>query len=153
TSPVWRFFLSDGVVGSSAYAGVLLPSVDRVGRYFPLTIFAELPADLQPMAIAIHGREWLATVEALALGAREAEDFHLERFEEAVQASAESLTLIEQYYGVDLGEGFATTSRHWRLPMVSVDRVAAALIDPLMHMMARHLQPLTMWWTDGSEAV
>src|SRR5687767_4552269 len=63
TSPVWRFFLSQGVVGSSSFAGIVLPSVDRVGRYFPLTIFAELPADLSAIAVAIHGREWLKTVE------------------------------------------------------------------------------------------
>src|SRR5512139_3843786 len=43
TSPVWRFLLMPGVCGSAAWAGVLMPSVDRVGRYFPLTIALELP--------------------------------------------------------------------------------------------------------------
>jgi len=45
TSPVWRFVLAEGVCGSGAYAGVMLPSVDRVGRYFPLTIVAQLNVD------------------------------------------------------------------------------------------------------------
>src|SRR5215467_11283482 len=44
TSPMWRFFLSDGIAGATSYAGILLPSVDRVGRYFPLTVVVELPA-------------------------------------------------------------------------------------------------------------
>src|SRR5262249_51991550 len=40
TGRVWRFVLSAGVCGSGVYAGVLVPSVDRVGRYFPLTLIA-----------------------------------------------------------------------------------------------------------------
>ncbi|WP_206077501.1 type VI secretion system-associated protein TagF [Massilia sp. HP4] len=39
-APVWRFALAPGVCGRAAMAGVLLPSVDRVGRYFPLTLAA-----------------------------------------------------------------------------------------------------------------
>ncbi len=34
TAPVWRFLLPAGSAGP-AMAGVLMPSVDRVGRYFP----------------------------------------------------------------------------------------------------------------------
>jgi len=42
-SPVWRFVLMPGVVGlNTAMAGVLMPSVDRVGRYFPLTLIAPI---------------------------------------------------------------------------------------------------------------
>ena len=37
TGPVWRFGLSAGVCGEHTYIGILVPSVDRVGRYFPLT--------------------------------------------------------------------------------------------------------------------
>lgn len=153
TSPVWRFFLSGGVIGASSYAGILLPSVDRVGRYFPLTIFAELPAELPPMAIAIHGREWLKTVEALALHALESEDFRVEDFDAGLLASAEVLTSVEQYFGLGLGESFPSAAGHWRLPMISADRVAASLIDPLMDLAARQLQPMSLWWTDGSEAL
>lgn len=34
-SPIWHFALAAGVCGESAWAGVMIPSVDRVGRYFP----------------------------------------------------------------------------------------------------------------------
>lgn len=153
TSPVWRFFLTGGVISASSYAGIVLPSVDRVGRYFPLTIFSELPADLPPMAVVIHGREWLKTIEALALHALQSEDFDIDQFDEAVQASAEPLSNVEQYYGISLGDGFPAASTHWRVPMISVDRVAASLIDPLMELAGRHLQPMSLWWTEGSEDV
>ncbi len=39
-APVWHFALAPGVCGASAAVGVWMPSVDRVGRYFPLTIAA-----------------------------------------------------------------------------------------------------------------
>lgn len=37
-APVWRFALAPGVCGPDAAVGVLMPSVDRAGRHFPLTI-------------------------------------------------------------------------------------------------------------------
>lgn len=43
-APVWCFALAPGVCGHAAMAGVLLPSVDRVGRYFPLTLAAACAA-------------------------------------------------------------------------------------------------------------
>lgn len=39
-APVWRFALAPGLCGPAGALGVLLPSVDRVGRYFPLTLAA-----------------------------------------------------------------------------------------------------------------
>jgi type VI secretion system protein ImpM len=42
-SPVWRFILPGGMCGAGAVLGLLMPSVDRVGRYFPLTLAAVFP--------------------------------------------------------------------------------------------------------------
>jgi type VI secretion system protein ImpM len=42
TSPVWRFVLSAGVFGPAGWAGVFIPSIDRVRRQFPLAIVAQL---------------------------------------------------------------------------------------------------------------
>ena len=50
-APVWRFSLPPGACGPAAAVGLLLPSVDRTGRYFPLC-FAALggfaPGDAVP---------------------------------------------------------------------------------------------------------
>jgi type VI secretion system protein ImpM len=43
-APVWRFALAPGLCGARAACGVWMPSVDRVGRYFPLTLAAMQPA-------------------------------------------------------------------------------------------------------------
>lgn len=42
SAPIWRFTLAAGLAGSAPVAGVLMPSVDRVGRRFPLTLMVPL---------------------------------------------------------------------------------------------------------------
>ncbi len=42
-APVWRFALMPGVCGPDPALGLWLPSVDRVGRHFPLTLAAVMP--------------------------------------------------------------------------------------------------------------
>jgi type VI secretion system protein ImpM len=66
TSPVWRFALSAHMAGEMAVAGVFIPSVDRVGRYFPFTLACLLRAGLGPVAIRAHAA-WFDAAEALAL--------------------------------------------------------------------------------------
>jgi type VI secretion system protein ImpM len=86
-SPVWRFVLMPGVVpgadpagpADTAWAGVLMPSVDRVGRYFPLTIACPL-ADSQRVASPALWL-WLAQLEDLAVNALQ-DDWRIDRLED-----------------------------------------------------------------------
>jgi type VI secretion system protein ImpM len=66
TSPVWRFALSANLAGELAAAGVLIPSVDGVGRYFPFTLAGVLEAEATPAAIRSQ-TSWFDDAEALAL--------------------------------------------------------------------------------------
>jgi type VI secretion system protein ImpM len=72
-SPIWRFLLLPGALpgasGQTPWAGVLMPSVDRAGRYFPFTIawpLPVLPADHDDFA-ALH--RWLRQLDDLAADA------------------------------------------------------------------------------------
>ncbi|WP_052162392.1 type VI secretion system-associated protein TagF [Aquabacterium sp. NJ1] len=38
TAPIWRFAWSPGIAGPHWWMGVMMPSVDSVGRYFPLVV-------------------------------------------------------------------------------------------------------------------
>src|SRR5919109_2865533 len=68
--PAWRFVLGPGVVGANAWAGLMLPSVDAVGRYFPLTVACALPsASLDVVATLLGAGRWFCDIEAIALGA------------------------------------------------------------------------------------
>lgn len=73
TSPVWRFAIGKGVLGEQAWAGVMMPSVDRVGRYFPLMIAAPGSA----------GTGWYDALEDLARSALDTA-FVLEEFDLAL---------------------------------------------------------------------
>jgi type VI secretion system protein ImpM len=43
SAPIWRFNLSAGLLGAAPVMGVMMSSVDRVGRQFPLTLAAPMP--------------------------------------------------------------------------------------------------------------
>ena len=66
-APVWRFSLPAGMCGPAATLGLMLPSVDRAGRYFPL-MFAALSA--QRLDAAGAG-SWLDACEAAGRAALE----------------------------------------------------------------------------------
>ncbi|VXB13803.1 conserved hypothetical protein [Burkholderia sp. 8Y] len=65
-APLWCFALGGGVVGGAVWAGVLMPSVDRAGRHFPLTIAAPLSADACAGWLPRAGG-WFARCRELAL--------------------------------------------------------------------------------------
>lgn len=67
TSPIWRFVLSPGVMDNRPWAGVLMPSVDSVGRYFPLTLATPVMDLASPTELVVRGAEWYAGLEEIAL--------------------------------------------------------------------------------------
>ena len=62
SAPIWRFVLGPGLAGSQAVAGIMMASVDRVGRQFPLTLFAILPG-----TGSSPSDTWFADLEDVAL--------------------------------------------------------------------------------------
>ncbi|MEM8551147.1 MAG: type VI secretion system-associated protein TagF [Pseudomonadota bacterium] len=68
TAPLWRFWLSRSLLGAGV-AGVIMPSVDQVGRYFPLTAFA-IAAEGTDHAPPEQSHEaWYGALETALLGA------------------------------------------------------------------------------------
>ena len=67
TAPMWRFFVQPGVLDEQPVAGVLFPSVDRVGRHFPFTVFARLPRRCVGLVVADRCAAWFERVEDLVL--------------------------------------------------------------------------------------
>lgn len=63
-TPVWRFLLPRGQWGDTALAGVLIASIDRVGRHFPLVACMSAAAAPEPAAPprAAAGAEQLARI-------------------------------------------------------------------------------------------
>jgi len=61
-APIRRFWLAPGVLGAGGWAGLLMPSVDRVGRHFPLTI----AQPIEPLAVALAARAWFRALDDAA---------------------------------------------------------------------------------------
>src|SRR5262249_52036816 len=59
---VWRFALSSGICGPGAVIGLWMPSVDRVGRYYPLTL-AAVSRDADTCGLLREGGHFLAAAE------------------------------------------------------------------------------------------
>jgi type VI secretion system ImpM family protein len=68
-APIWRFWIGRHILGTTV-AGALMPSVDQVGRYFPLSImyFAD-DADYLPPPLLSPLDHWYAAIEQRLLGA------------------------------------------------------------------------------------
>ena len=61
-APVWRFRLAPAICGWRSVLGLMLPSVDRAGRYFPLTLAAV--ADSGAPASGSETEYWLDACES-----------------------------------------------------------------------------------------
>ncbi|WP_209426232.1 type VI secretion system-associated protein TagF [Pararhodobacter sp. SW119] len=71
TAPIWRFTLAHGLAGRLPVTGIVMASIDRVGRQFPLTLMAPLPQGTPVMLAHLAGEAIFARLETLALDALE----------------------------------------------------------------------------------
>ncbi len=132
TAPVWRFLLDRQLDGGKLVAGIMMPSVDKVGRYFPFSILVELEnAPVDSFFLAACDK-LLGQFEDLLLSAL-SEDFDLDYFDYQVGTAA------RKFVGKDLAGGAQAISRFDELRE----------LDRQLH----RLQPSggSIWWTDGAE--
>jgi len=84
TSPAWRFVAASGAIGPFPVIGLMVPSVDRVGRFFPLTLVAELPDDVSLVAAANASTPFFEAAERLLIDTLADERIEFERFDQRV---------------------------------------------------------------------
>jgi type VI secretion system protein ImpM len=157
TSPVWRFALPPRVCGAAAVAGLLVPSVDKVGRYFPLTLVWQTPEELSTLEVALLFRRGFEQAERLLL-----DTLALERFEFA-DFDAQVMELAVYFEDFNRGgvqrmtrpsaDVLARSARPRCIPL----RDASALEPPALQLFGSRLDAenpaSALWWTDGSAAV
>jgi type VI secretion system protein ImpM len=80
-APVCRFWLAPGVVDTLAWGGLLMPSTDRAGRRFPLTVAQPIAT----LAEAIAARRWFSSLVA-AMRFTQGIEHTLDDFEECLNA-------------------------------------------------------------------
>jgi type VI secretion system protein ImpM len=79
-SPLWCFLLGENIIGPARWLGVLMPSVDAVGRYFPLIVAVPCDPEDGPQP-----SPWFSRVSAAALDGLE-RDLDAVRFDAALAA-------------------------------------------------------------------
>jgi type VI secretion system protein ImpM len=136
SSPLWRFVVAVGVCGEQAWAGVMMPSHDRVGRCFPLLVMVGI--DGTPSlrdCLTVHDA-WFARLEELALSTLEA-NFALDTFDSALITLAGAAS----WRSADANMPFETPGCAW--VAMRVDGKLPTLADA-------GLVRQSAWWTDGS---
>lgn len=147
TSPMWRFALSHGVVDDSRWAGILMPSVDQVGRYFPFTIAARLPDNLNPMEFMSSQTTWYTAVEELGLLALNDEI----ALDDLVQELAEVKFPIDSVYAPS---GKLRDSYAMQIDMEFEEQSAGSAYPYILDsLLVKLLSSYSVWSTAGSERV
>jgi type VI secretion system protein ImpM len=136
-SPLWRFVLAPGVCGPDAVVGVVMPSIDRVGRYFPLTVAALLDHDSDPASVIGGPDTWFEQVEALLLGTLEV-GASFERFSDGLETLAAPACRPRSE-----GSGFA-----------GLQRFSATDPQTRISVLAEQAcEGASLWWGRGSERI
>lgn len=145
TAPVWRFWLGAGICGTPI-AGAIMPSLDGVGRYYPLTVHAaaDAGAPIAPPDVDIQD-DWFGMAENFLLSTLD-RDATFEAISQALEGLAPPLVQT-QWDGegaaviVALGDDMAAT--------MSVGNTFAASLASLRAARPEIYAAASFWWTTG----
>jgi type VI secretion system protein ImpM len=143
TTPVWRFWLGAAICGTTV-AGAIMPSLDGVGRYYPLTLHAVADADAPIVPPDIDAQDgWFGLAENFLLSTLD-QDAVFENVASALEGLAVPRT---QSPGagdekiVTLGQGMAG--------MVSAGDGFGAALSSLRAASPDVYAAASFWWTTG----
>lgn len=115
-APIWRFALGPGIAGPDAVLGLWIPSVDRAGRHFPLTLAYVAAGSVWALHRAAAG--WLDAAERIGLAALEEDT--------PPDIMAEALRTVETGEAPDLEPIQEAPTQWWTAggPFVAAQRMA-----------------------------
>lgn len=153
-SPAWRFVLGPGIAGPGAWAGVKVPSADRVGRTFPLTLAIPVQQADDPFRLIDEWTTGFLQLEVTALSMLDG-SLGVDRSVEALSELVASHPLPPPYHppnakfaGRSAGHGTEAVRvalHEGATPILARDFLAATLSDPA--------NPTSFWWTLGLESL
>ena len=155
--PIWRFVLAPGVCGKLGWLGALMASVDRVGRYFPLTVALPLPESATGFATLLLShrvsREWFEPVEDAMLGVLGALGADAEELAEALTAANASglFLLVSEVAALAVREDPVLQAQRWSWPAAATDQLADLVLRARLRKLDKSFAPLTAWSSSGSE--
>jgi type VI secretion system protein ImpM len=136
-SSIWRFVLKPGVAGSSAWSGIVMPSVDSVGRYFPFAIAAQWDVEASAFEHAVAADHWFAAAEAEALAALDAPAVDLETL----------LVRLHEFSSAIPLPVVAKSDDAWKGSVNSGDSLENGWLRTLDARASDALGSFSLWWT------
>ena len=157
TSPAWRFACAAGACGPAPVVGVMVPSVDRVGRYFPLTSSPSCPTSADRRPRPATPRRSSTPPSAWSIETLAADHVDFERFDSAVDAAGRTAR-VGCAVPPDVVLESAAAPRRWTTrPPAGRCRLRRRLqlavrvrCSCCRERLSALYEPLVLWWTDGS---
>lgn len=159
-SPTWRFVVpADWLVPAQAgvLAGVLMPSVDSVGRYFPLTIMVAMPAAPQHPQALENLLTWLHQLDDLAADAMQ-EDWSIDTLEEALAQLPAPTDGMSSDWSMRLVQMAAGDIQMIEVPVAEtrqglMSNIGQGLLQWAMAQNHTQTRTLGWWWCEPSSLV
>ena len=145
--PAWCFVLGAGICGSQPVAGVTIPSVDKVGRYFNFTMASILPEETEPTSFASSHYQWVLDIKDLALEILD-EELDQQSIEEAITSNS-----LELSYSRGPRAIFENEADQLRVVYPEDTLIKEQLPGLLHHMILRDQNIYGLWWHKGSSQV
>lgn len=147
TSPIWRFALSEGAVDENAWAGIVLPSVDRVGRYFPFSIATRLAPQVNPTEFLSLRTNWYKAIEDAALRALDG-SLHIDDLVEELN-DVNPMGKVAHKRGAPLSH-----QNNMMVRTAGAEHVAQSVLPFMLDAcLANSLSSYSIWSTAGSELI
>ena len=149
-SPLWRFAVSPGLWADGAVCGISMPSVDRVGRYFPMVSVYEFEESVALMSLPFNSGDWFSALETTLLTCLD-DDFDVDAFDQALNVLG-APTHMPKPRSVT---GQASVLADCGFEAVANGREEFEH-DPIAVLEAFAIglgAPASVWWSDGSDNV
>jgi type VI secretion system protein ImpM len=148
TSPIWRFLLSAGVCGDKAVAGIVMPSVDRVGRYYPLTVAVVFEQSPQLPFLFTAGNAWFEQLEDAALTGLEG-SLDINAFDQLIQ----SIPVFSVPINLASGQQVSFEKKSFYTAMENAGQMSDAFVGLNAKLLASFMSGYSLWSNEGSQYV
>jgi type VI secretion system protein ImpM len=144
SAPLWRFVLGPGVMGPTWWCGVMMPSCDNVGRYFPLLVLQPRSVMAFDSAGLTHLDRWWAHLTQAAQHTLQ-EGATVQAFEQALHSAPAWPAAATAWPAVDAQQA----RRQCPVPQTSALDLGLALLAG--HVQQR-LHGHSLWWAMAASA-
>jgi len=136
-APVWRYLIPQK---SETYQlGVMLPSVDKVGRYFPFTISINVTPEADATRIISNNRDWFNMAENIAMQALdESIDYN------QLNAIVDDLDAHSNASSINPNRRLS-----FRIPVDKLSSLDSALEESRQYMPFKPSFNFSYWWNEG----